>query len=109
MRHALLPIVTLLACIGQAGCQSPPKKLDESWLTPQTTRREVITKLGPPARFLDRNRVMAYRICGGQYADEAVCENTVGRSQSSLVIAFDGKGVYLKHRLVRLTAGDQQK
>ena len=105
--RSLLPITLL--CLLLAACNSKPVRFDESWLDTQTTRRQVLAKLGPPARFLDRNRVMAYRICGGEYADEMVCANTVGYSDSSLIIAFDNRGLYLQHQLVRLNLGDKAK
>lgn len=99
-----------------SGCQGNLKPLDLTWVKPQsTTRQQAIAKLGPPARVLDQNRVMAWRIAikkpeqydwmGSPVEMPSDCK--VGDANQSLIFLFNLKGILQQWQLVQLKDGDQ--
>jgi hypothetical protein len=96
-----------------AGCASmPPARKDLlDFLRPgQTTREEVILRLGQPSGTFERERILTYRV--GQLGDEGYYlvsprslapEGTPFHAERfSLVIVFDAQGRLEKHQLVRV-------
>lgn len=104
----------VLAFLGLSGCQGNLKPLNLSWVKPQsTTRQQAIAKLGPPARVLDQNRVMAWRIAimqpdqydwlGSPIEKPSDCK--VGDAEKSLILLFNPQGFLQQWQLVQLKEG----
>ncbi|MFM1767992.1 MAG: hypothetical protein RJA22_521 [Verrucomicrobiota bacterium] len=96
-----------------AGCATlPPARADllDFLRVGQTTREEVILRLGQPSGTYEQERILTYRI--GQAGDEGyylVSPRAVGpegapfhAERFSLVMVFDAQGRLEKHQLVRV-------
>ena len=101
-------------CILLAGCVVAPnarKDLLEFLERGDTTREEVIFRLGEPSASFEQERILTYRL--GEYGEKGyfvISPRVVAPAEASswqfvrfsLVIAFDENGKFQKYRLIRV-------
>ena len=109
-------LAILVSMVTLVGCVTGPPKGRADWFSfladNQTTKEEVILKLGQPSGRFESERILTYRLgCesgnDGYYVveresswnNEPVWLNT----QYSLVLVFDGQNILRRHSLVEVT------
>ena len=97
-----LAAVMLLAGCASVEQPAPDKRLLDFLQDGQTKREEIVLRLGPPARTMQGERILFYRLSHthwGYILQEPSHERWAGVNQS-LVLVLDEQGVLQKHSLV---------
>lgn len=100
-----------VVCIAvTAGCATSPQSAREDMLgflhQGQTTREEVLLKLGQPSASFEKERIFTYRMDGnggdGPHVVNPRALMPWGPARYSLVIVFNTNGVFEKQSLVKV-------
>lgn len=97
----MLTVFLLIGCVGlkTQGSSTLLEFINDG----QTSRTDVILKLGEPSASLESGRILTYRIGGdaqGYFIRET--KNSWAGTNYSLVFVFDAQGILQSHSLVRV-------
>ena len=109
MKPGLLktPLALIVVLIGLAACAGAPKisvaEADRKYLdylkVGQTTREEVISRLGAPAAVFENERILTYRL--GLTDDRGFVNSYRPWGSYGLTVVFDGTGRLEKYKLLK--------
>ena len=98
----ILTIFLLIGCVGlkTQGSSTLLEFINDG----QTSRTDVILKLGEPSASLESGRILTYRIGGDAQKGYFIREtkNSWSDTNYSLVFVFDAQGILQSHSLVHV-------
>lgn len=100
----VLSIILLAGCATTPAGLAPDARLLEFLQDDRTTREEIVLRLGPPARTLENERLLFYRLgqnSKGYFIREPQHEQWA-KVRHSLVLVLDKRGILKKHSLVNV-------